>query len=404
MKTEKNRTTLITILTSLLVILIYAGVHFYLLSRDTSRSLIRVGFVYDGDESTPYTANFMRAQRAMEKTLGSKVEVYAMTNTHEGQGVEDAIQKLVEKDCDIIFTTSYGYGEVAKQYAMQYPQIQFCEATCDNADDEPFCENYHTFMGEIYQGRYIAGVLAGMKMQEMIDRGVITPAQAKVGYVGAYPYAEVISGYTAFFLGIRSVVPEAVMEVKYTNAWSNFKLEKRYAEDLIDRGCVIISQHSDTLGPAVACEAVRGSREVYHIGYNQSMIDVAPTTSIISTRINWEPYILGACEAVLANRRIEDCIKGNVHGNDIGAGFERDWVQMLELNSIIAAEGSEERIEHLINEFESSDVNVFYGDYTGVNPYDETDTIDLHTAYHENETSSAPSFGYVLSDVITIVE
>jgi basic membrane protein A len=259
-------------------------------------------------------------------------------------------------------------------------------------------------MGEIYQGRYISGVIAGMKMKEMIDQGVITPEQAKAGYVAAYPYSEVISGYTAFFLGIRSVVPYATMDVKYTDSWSNYKVEKRVAEELIERGCVIISQHSDTLGPAVACEEVYGTRDVYHIGYNQSMIDVAPTSSIISTRINWEPYILGACEAVLANRRIEECIRGNVHGNDIGAGFERDWVQMLELNSIIAAEGSEETMERLIWEFEEGKVNVFYGDYTGVNPYDETDTIDLSTGYKENENTSAPLFGYVLNDVITVVE
>ncbi|MCR4837539.1 MAG: BMP family ABC transporter substrate-binding protein [Eubacterium sp.] len=139
-----------------------------------------------------------------------------------------------------------------KKYAGLHPEIQFCEATAPDANDEngdPVYENYHTFMGEIYQGRYISGVVAGMKLKELLDQGILRPEEAKVGYVAAYSSAEVISGYTAFFLGVRSIVPEAVMEVKYTNTWSNYNIEKQCADELIDRGCVIISQHSDTTGP-----------------------------------------------------------------------------------------------------------------------------------------------------------
>ena len=142
------------------------------------------------------------------------------------------------------------YGEKTKEYAEAYPEIQFCQATCSNANEEPVLKNYHTFMGNIYQGRYISGVVAGMKLQELIEDGEITPGQAKAGYIGAYSCAEVISGYTAFFLGIRSVVPGATMTVRYTNTWGNHLLEKECAKKLIDEGCVIISQHSDTAGPA----------------------------------------------------------------------------------------------------------------------------------------------------------
>ncbi len=287
---------------------------------------------------------------------------------------------------------------------MEYPDIQFCEATCDNANTDPVLPNYHTFMGEIYQGRYISGVVAGMKLREMIDTGVIKSSEAMVGYVGAYPYAEVISGYTAFLLGVRSVAPEAVMKVLYTDTWSSYGLEKKCAERLIDEGCVIISQHSDTIGPAVACEEAAVQKTVYHVGYNQSMTDVAPTTSLISCRINWIPYFTGAVSAVLSEQPIEEMIDGNRHGMDVGAGFEKDWVQMLELNSYIAAEGTKEEIERLTNEFSSGGVDVFVGDYTGKNPFDETDTIDLKGGYTENENSSAPAFHYVLDDVITVEE
>ena len=259
-------------------------------------------------------------------------------------------------------------------------------------------------MGEIYEGRYISGVIAGMKLKELLDKGTITKEQARVGYVAAYPYDEVISGFTAFFLGVRSIVPEALMDVKYTNTWSDYSIEKKCADELIARGCVILSQHSDTTGPAVACEEKYAEKEVYHVGYNVSMIDVAPTTSLLSCRIDWEPYIVSACEAVLANKKIEKCVKGNVHGNDIGAGFERGWVEMLELNSLIAAEGSEEKIEELTRDFDKGRIDVFKGDYVGVNPNDGNDTYDLNQGYSENKDSSAPSFHYILRDVITIVE
>jgi basic membrane lipoprotein Med (substrate-binding protein (PBP1-ABC) superfamily) len=139
----------------------------------------------------------------------------AMYNVAEGTEGE-YLQGLVDAGCDIIFSTSYNYGITTKEFAQRYPDIEFCMATCSNANEEPYLENYHTFMGAIYEGRYASGVAAGMKLKELLDSGVITAEQARIGYVGAYPYAEVISGYTAFLLGVRSVVEDAVMTVKYT--------------------------------------------------------------------------------------------------------------------------------------------------------------------------------------------
>ena len=260
-------------------------------------------------------------------------------------------------------------------------------------------------MGEIYEGRYVSGIVAGMKLKEMIDQGVISPDEAKIGYVGAFPYAEVISGYTAFILGVRSVVPSAVMTVKYTNTWTNYTLEKQCAKELIDEDCVIISQHSDTTGPAVACEdAADSGKNVYHIGYNQSMIDVAPTTSLVSTRINWSYYIFSAVDAVLENKKIEEYVDGNIHGNDVGAGFEYGWVQMFDINSLIAADGTSEAVDKAIDELKKNRIQVFKGDYIGVNPDDDSDTYDLNKGYIENENQSAPSFYYILKDVITVEE
>ena len=178
--------------------------------------------------------------------------------------------------------------------------------------------------------------------------------------------------------------------------------EKEYAEKLIHKGCVIISQHSDTIGPAVACEKANADHPVFHVGYNQSMLDVAPTTSLCSTRINWEPYMVSAVGAVLDGVSIESRVDGNVHGQDVGAGFEKNWVQMLELNTIICADMTEETVDAVVDALINKQLEVFKGDYTGTDPCDENDTIDLREGYIENENSSAPTFHWVLDDVIII--
>lgn len=360
---------------------------------------IKVGFIYVGDRCDVYTNNFIRAQQAINIEFGDQVEIVSKYNVSEGTE-EKYIQELVDEKCDLIFATSFGYSEAVKKYAKLYPDVQFCMATGNNANEEPVLDNYHTFMGEIYEGRYISGVVAGMKMQELLEEGTITKADLKVGYVGAFPYAEVISGYTAFILGVRSVVPEATMKVIYTNSWGNYDIEKKCATKLINEGCVIISQHSDTMGPANACESMKKEHTVYHIGYNQTMSDVAPTTSIISSRINWNYYMLGAVKAVINNKKIENVVEGNVHGNDIGGGLKYGWVQMLKLNDTIAAEGTKEKIEEIEINFKKGKMSVFKGDYIGIDSLNPNDTIDLHTEYKENSESSAPTFHYILKDVV----
>ena len=200
---------------------------------------LKVGFIYVGDASTSYTNNFIEVQNAITDKYGKQVKTIAMCNVAEGTE-EEYLERLIDSGCELIIATSYNYGVTMKKLAEKYPDIEFCMATCSNANEEPRLENYHTFMGAIYQGRYTAGVAAGMKLQELIDNGTITKEQAKIGYVAAYPYAEVISGYTAFLLGVRSIVPDVVMSVRYTNNWNDYLTEKKYAKEFIDEGCVII--------------------------------------------------------------------------------------------------------------------------------------------------------------------
>lgn len=396
-----KRTYIITFLTCICVFA-FSMLWTFVFKRDDD-AVIKVGFMYVGDASTGYTNNFIDAQNELEKLYPDRVEVIAMYNVAEGTE-ENYLQQLVDAGCSIIFSTSYNYGVTTKEFAGRYPDIEFCMATCDNANEEPYLKNYHTFMGAIYEGRYASGVAAGMKLKELIETGRITVDDAKIGYVAAYPYAEVISGYTAFLLGVRSVVPDAVMTVKYTYKWNDYLLEKKYAAELINEGCVIISQHSDTAGPAIACEETDAGTPVYLISYNQSMADIAPTTYITGCKINWKPYVTGAVGAVLEGRNIEKTVRGKVNGNDIGAGFDEDWVEMLKLNEVIAADGTKEKLDEVIEKLKRGELYVFKGDYLGVNVDDPEDIYDLSQGYEENRDRSAPSFNYILKDVITIEE
>lgn len=396
-----KRNIVITIISAAAVLLVFCLFRFWMDKKERTDRVLKVGIIYEGDESTPYTNNFIHTQQAIESQFGDKV-VFVVKNNVPEEAATDVLNELVEEKCELIFANSYGYAGEMKKIAGEHPDIQFCQATGDNAAETPFYENYHTFMGEIYQGRYVTGVVAGMKLKELIDSGEISKEEAKIGYVAAYSCAEVVSGYTAFLLGVRSVVDSAVMTVKYTNTWGNYYQEKVCAQELIEEGCVVISQHSDTIGPAVACEENRASKTVFHVGYNQSMIDVAPTTSLISSKINWTPYMSAAVEAVLTGKDIDQYVKGNKHKNDVGGGLEEDWVQILELNSIIAADGTDEKIDEVIRDIKRGDCEVFKGNYIGVNPEDESDTCDLSEGYKENKDSSAPTFFYILKDVITI--
>jgi len=388
------------LVTALILLFLSIGLHSAFKSGDEH---IKIGFIFVGDEMTPYTDNFVKAKEHVEEVYGDKVECIVKYNVVE-EMVDGPLQELVDEKCDLIITASYGYGTAVKAMAALHPEIQFVAATCDDANTEPILSNYHNCMGEIYQGRYICGVVAGMKLQEMLRMGIISPEEAKIGYVAAFPYAEVISGYTAFFLGVRSVVPEATMMVKYVDTWSSYTQEKKAAIELIEQGCVIISQHSDTTGPAVACENAGGNVPVYHVGYNQSMTEIAPTRSLVSCAVDYSAYFEQSVGAVLKGERIEDKVNANVTLQDSYAGIDKGWVKILDINEAIVAQGTADMVNELYAGFKVGEIQVFKGDYTGTNPFDPDDTIDLKTEFRENDNSSSPQFHYVLDEIIMVLE
>ncbi len=396
-----KRVYIITVLTCLVMLGAFVGI-FRLLDLSGGRDHLTVGFVYDNDESTPYTYNFSLAKDAVKKKYGDRVDIFTCSNANDDE-IDEPIAELAEKGCDIIFFN--GYSELVAKLAPEYPDIQFCQTSYMDMYGRTTPANYHTFKGEAYQGRYVSGIAAGMKIEEMISEGLITKDQALVGFVAAFPTSEVISGYTAFLLGVRSVVPTAKMHVCYTNTWSSYVQEKSAAEKLINEGCVILSQHTDTIGPAISCEESAEDHPVYFVGYNQSMSEVAPFSSLVTSRICWDPYIVAAVDAVMMNKDIESVLEGHarINGTDATAGFENGWVAMDDLNLQVAAFGTERAMDLAIDKFKRGFTDqVFKGDYIGVDPDDPIDTIDLKNGYTENENTSYPLFHYILKDVITI--
>ena len=368
------------------------------IGTDGQDSAVRIGFIYSEDESTPYTANFLQAQRAMAEEYGDRVEILSRSNV-QSRNCERPIQELIREGCRMIFLNLD--SDVPVTLAREYPEVEFCQVSLPDVSIEGTPTNYHTFNGEIYQARYVSGIVAGMKLKELTEKGILEPGQALVGFVGANASTEVISGYTAFLLGVRSVMPEAVMRVRYTGSWGNYNAEKEQTRRLISEGCVIIGQHVNTVAPAVACEeAAAAGRTVFHVGYHQSMMDVAPSITLVSIRTNWERYMIEAVGAVLKHQNIESAVKAHAHGRDLSAGFESGWVEMLELNRLIAAEGTEEAVTKAIDGLISGKIRVFSGDYIGVSPRNPAHTIDLSKGYQENQNSSNPSFGYLLKDII----
>ena len=396
--TGMKRVYITTIVTALLVVAAFSMIY-PVWNRTARVDVLKVGFIYKNDESTPYTCNFMLAQEALEQNLPNRVKVITRSNVPEEDTLEP-LRELVREGCAIIFTNNNSTQMI--EAAREYPQVQFCQGAFATPDDVSDVKNYHSFAGAIYEARYASGVAAGIKLRDMIDRHVIEPEEALVGYVGSYPIADVMSSFTAFLLGVRSVAPEATMRVQYTHVWNSYSKEKACARALIDEGCVVISQHTDTIGPAVACEEVSSAKKVFHVGYHQSMIDVAPTTSLLSARIDWSVYVLGAVKALLEGKEIEQYVAGNVFGNDMCAGFDHGWVELTELNPQLAPYGTQEKLDRVIEALRKGTLEVFKGDYTGVDPDNPADTIDLNQGYKENASTSWPTFHYVLNDVVTV--
>ena len=358
---------------------------------------LKVGFIFIGDENEGYTAAHYAGAKGMQEALGlSDDQIIIKWNIPEDETCYDAAVDLADQGCNIVFANSFGHESYILQAAAEFPDVQFCHATGYQAAGSGLA-NMHNYFTSIYESRYVSGVVAGMKLNEMIADGKITEDTAKVGYVGAYPYAEVISGFTSFFLGVRSQCPSATMEVKYTNSWASFDLEKECAESLIADKCVLISQHADTTGAPTACEAAG----VPCVGYNIDMTSVAPNTALTSASMDWGVYYTYAVQCMLDGTAIDtDWCKGFAEGAD----------KITALNDKTVAEGTEEKVKEVEDALIDGslhvfDTSAFTVDGKELDTYKKGDTEYISDGYfHESEYGSAPAFDIAIDGITSITE
>ncbi len=317
--------------------------------KDTSsdagaKSDLKVGFIFLHDDQSTYDKNFMDAAKAACEAMG--VEYAQKTQIPESKDCYDAAVELIEVDgCDIIFGDSFGHENWLIDAAKKYPDVEFCHATGTQAHTAGV-KNFHNAFASIYEGRYLAGVAAGLKLNEMIEKGDIKAEEAKMGYVGAFTFAEVISGYTSFYLGAKSVCPSVTMDVKFTGSWYDEQGEKEAAQALINGGCVLISQHADSMGAPTACETAG----VPNVSYNGSTVAACPNTFIISSRIDWTPYFKYMIECVQNGKAIDTDWTGTI---------ETGSVVITDINEKAAAEGTADKLADVKAKLLDGSIDVF---------------------------------------------
>ena len=364
----------------------------------------KIGFILLHDEASTYDLNFINAVKKVQEVLGlSDDQILYKKGIPESNACYEAACDLADAGCDIIFADSFGHETHLLKAAEEYPEIQFCHATGTMAHTAGL-DNFHNAFASIYEGRYLAGVAAGLKLNEMIENKEITAEEAKMGYVGAFTFAEVISGYTSFYLGAKSVCPSVTMEVQFTGSWYDEIKEKEAATALISNGCVLISQHADSMGAPSVCE----EKNVPNVSYNGSTHEACPNTFIISSRIDWAPYYMYI---------IKSYCQGTPIAADWCGGAEEGSVVLTGINENAAAEGTLAKLQEVAAKLKSGelkvfDTNTFTVEGKKLDSYDadvntdanyEKDTPAISDGYfHESEYRAAPYFD-IMIDGITLL-
>lgn len=358
----------------------------------------KIGVILLHNDQIGYDAAHIAGIKAAQSTLGlSDDQILWKYDIPESEKCYDAAIDLAEQGCNIIFADSFGHESYLFQAAAEYPDITFCHATGTSAHSSEL-KNVHNYFTKIYESRYVSGVVAGMKLKELMDNGTVTDPH--IGYVGAFPYAEVKSGYTSFFLGIQSIVPEAYMDVMYTNSWADQTAEADAANALIAKGCVIISQHADTTGAPTAVQAALDSGKVaYVVGYNIDMLAAAPTAALTSAQNNW-----GECYTKI----LEAAIKGEEIPADTSVGYADNGVNISKLGES-CAEGTAEKVAEVEGKIAAGELHVFDASTFTVNgetltSYDQSwgfegTELIWDGYFHESEIISAPLFDLVIDGI-----
>ena len=358
---------------------------------------VKLGVILLHDENSTYDLNFINGVNDAVKALGlSEEQVIMKRNIPESQECTDAALDLADEGCTIIFANSFGHETYLIDAAKECPDVQFCHATGTKAHTEGL-SNYHNAFAAIYEGRYLAGVAAGLKLNELKDAGLLKGEKPLMGYVGAFTYAEVISGYTSFYLGAKSVCPDVEMKVQFTGSWYDYNEEKNAATALIAANCDLISQHADSMGAPSACE----DANIPNVSYNGSTVESCPNTFIVASRIDWAPYFQYIVNQVAAGEAIDTDWTGTI---------ETGSVVLTAINEKAAAAGTAAKLDEVKAALQAGTVKVFdtategfitvegaalnsyIADVDDLGDYVPETEVVADGYFHESEYRSAPYF------------
>lgn len=393
-------------------------------ATDAAASDLKVGVITIGDETEGYTAAHINGIKAAAQKLGmSDSQIVWKYKVPEGAECSDAAEDLVGQGCNLVVSNSYGHQTYIVEEAEKYPDVTFVSMTGDFAALTGL-DNFKNAFTNVYESRYVAGVVAGMKLQELVESGTLTPetqpnsftadGKVKIGYVGAYNYAEVVSGYTAFFLGVQSVYPNVAMEVMYTNSWFDIDKEGAAAEALIANGSVIIGQHADSTGAPAATQKQKDAGKIcYSVGYNIDMLETAPTAALTSATNVWKVYYKELFEGAQAGSIPQDWCKG----------YEDGAVAITDLGPEVA-DGTAEKVAEVEAALKDGSLHVFdtskftvdgaevttapidltYYDFSTGSPVavyqGETKEAISDGYFHEGELRAAPTFALRIDGII----
>ena len=389
---------------------------------------VKVGAILLGDETEGYTAAHINGIKEAAAELGmGEDQIVWKYKVPEGAECADAAEDLVGQGCNLIISNSYGHQTYMVEEAEKYPDVTFVAMTGDFAAISGL-DNFCNAFTSVYQSRYVSGVVAGMKVKELVESGTLTPetqpdsfdadGKVKIGYVGAYNYAEVVSGYTAFFLGVQSVYPDVTMEVMYTNSWFDIDKEGAAAEALIANGAVIIGQHADSTGAPAATQKLKDSGKIcYSVGYNIDMLATAPTAALTSATNVWSVCYKEMFEAAQNGTVAQDWCKG----------YEDGAVAITELGPE-CAEGTADKVAEVEAALKDGSLQVFdtskftvggaavtsapidltYYDFSTGSPvavYEgETKEAISDGYFHESELRAAPYFALRIDGIVEDAE
>ena len=376
-----------------------------------AENTLKIGVILVGDENEGYTYAHIKGIKDAAKSLGiADSNILWKYTVPEDQTCHDAAVDLVENGCELIFSNSYGHQDFMKAAAMEHPEVTFVAMTGDTAKASGL-PNFCNAFTNVYESRYVSGVVAGMKIAELVADGKLTDAnyedgKVKVGYVGAHPYAEVVSGYTAFYLGIKSVYPDVMMKVSYTGSWFDIVKEGEAANAFLADGCVIIGQHADSTGAPAAVEAAAKNGTVaYSVGYNIDMLSVAPTVALTSATNNWSVYYTEA---------IKSFMDGNGVPTNWAKGYSDGAVAITDLGPA-CAEGTAEKVAEVEAALKDGTINVFdtatftvegnvvtsaFATDTDGDFVPDADEAVFDGYYHESYFQSAPSFQLRIDGIV----